>query len=34
MLALKPRGLARQVLGDSPQVLTDVLQDGVNMAVW
>ena len=34
MLSLKPRGLARQVLGDSPQVLTDVLQDGVNMAVW
>ncbi|MGE8465615.1 MAG: DUF1826 domain-containing protein [Pseudomonas putida] len=23
-----------QVFGDSPQVLTDVLQDGVNLAVW
>ncbi|MBV6285502.1 DUF1826 domain-containing protein [Pseudomonas aegrilactucae] len=34
MLALKRRGLARQVLGESPQVLTEVLQDGVNMAVW
>lgn len=34
MLALKRRGLARQVFGESPQVLTDVLQDGVNMAVW
>lgn len=34
MLALKRRGLARQVLGESPQVLTEVLQDDVNMAVW
>ncbi|MBV4489170.1 DUF1826 domain-containing protein [Pseudomonas oryzicola] len=23
-----------QVIGDTPQVLTDVLQDGVNLAVW
>lgn len=34
MLALKRRGSARQTLGESPQVLTEVLQDGVNLAVW
>lgn len=34
MLALKRRGSARQTVGESPQVLTEVLQDGVNLAVW
>ena len=34
MLALKRRGSARQVLGESPQVLTDILQEDVNLAVW
>ena len=34
MLALKHRGSARQVLGESPQVLTDILQEDVNLAVW
>ena len=34
MLALKRRGSARQVLGESPQVLTDILQEEVNLAVW
>lgn len=34
MLALKRRGSARQAVGESPQVLTEVLQDGVNLAVW
>ncbi|MGE8437930.1 MAG: DUF1826 domain-containing protein [Pseudomonas palmensis] len=34
MLALKRRGSARQTVGGSPQVLTEVLQDGVNLAVW
>lgn len=34
MLALKRRGVARQVFGESPQVLTEALHDGVNMAVW
>lgn len=24
----------RQVFGESPQVMTDILQDGVNLAVW
>lgn len=28
------RPLARQVQGDSPEILSDVLQDGVNLAVW
>jgi len=31
--ALKPVDIF-QVFGDSPQVLTEVLQDGVNLAVW
>lgn len=34
MLALKRRGSARQTVGESPHVLTEVLQDGVNLAVW
>lgn len=34
MLALKRRGSARQTVGESPQGLTEVLQDGVNLAVW
>lgn len=34
MLALKRRGSARQTVGEWPQVLTEVLQDGVNLAVW
>jgi len=34
MLALKHRGSARQVLGESPQVLADILQEDVNLAVW
>lgn len=34
MLACKPLQAVRQTLGDSPQVLTEVLQDGVNLAVW
>jgi len=31
---LKARPLIRQVQGDTPQVLSEVLQDGVNLAVW
>src|SRR5476651_960582 len=31
---LKLRPVIRQVHGDSPQVLSDVLEDGVNLAVW
>lgn len=34
MLALKHCGSARQVLGESPQVLTDILQEDVNLAAW
>lgn len=34
MLALKRRDSARQVLGESPQVLTEILQEDVNLAVW
>ncbi|PWB32255.1 DUF1826 domain-containing protein [Pseudomonas sp. SDI] len=34
MLALKPAAQARQAFGTSPSVLAEVLQDGVNMAVW
>lgn len=28
------RPLVRQVQGDSPEILSDALQDGVNLAVW
>ncbi|MFP3408242.1 DUF1826 domain-containing protein, partial [Pseudomonas sp. SIMBA_065] len=31
--ALKPVDIF-QVFGETPLVLTDVLQDGVNLAVW
>lgn len=34
MLAPTPRYVPRQVLGESPQVLGEALQDGVNLAVW
>ncbi|GGU48770.1 hypothetical protein GCM10009504_01310 [Pseudomonas laurentiana] len=34
MLAMKPRNTPRQVLGESPQVLAEALQDGVNLAAW
>lgn len=34
MLAPTPRYVPRQVLGESPQVLAEALQDGVNLAVW
>lgn len=32
VLPFQPR--ARQVQGDTPEVLTEVLQDGINLAVW
>ena len=34
MYALKLPPAPRQVLGEDMQVLTDVLHDGVNLAVW
>ncbi|MCL7462920.1 DUF1826 domain-containing protein [Pseudomonas sp. NW5] len=34
MRALKLMAPPRQVCGDSPEVLTEVLHDGVNLAVW
>ncbi|WP_219094688.1 DUF1826 domain-containing protein [Pseudomonas sp. UMAB-40] len=32
--SLKPRPVVHQVLGETPQTLTRVLEDGVNLAVW
>lgn len=34
MLAVKPAAAQRQAFGTSPSVLTEALQDSVNMAVW
>jgi len=31
---LKLRPVVRQIQGDTPAVLTDILEDGVNLAVW
>ncbi|WP_375740764.1 DUF1826 domain-containing protein [Pseudomonas boanensis] len=34
MLAWQREAAPRQVLGDSPEVLSEVLRDGTNLAVW
>lgn len=34
MLALRLPQVPRQVYGDAPQVLGEVLEDGVNLALW
>ena len=34
MFALQLPNLSRQVLGEDIQVLSEVLHDGVNLAVW
>ena len=32
--SLKPRPVIAQVQGDTPKVLTEILDDGVNLALW